>query len=189
MSSPEQQRVLAAFLAGEPSAVAQVSDWARGVIAGRGYYVPLSEQEDLLQETVVQVYRAASAPDFALRQTAAAFVRCVAHRRCVDWLRCRRFERALHPESVSMADGPDRALLEGEKTERETGVLAMLGEPCRRLIHLRVGEGLPYRAIARRLGRSEGAVRNQMYKCLRKARRLMEDLERRQASKPRGTES
>jgi len=189
LPSPEERHVLARFLAGDPAAVARVSDWARGVIAGRGYYVPDSEQEDLLQETIIQIYRAASAPDFALQQTAVAFVRSVAHRRCVDWLRCRRIERPFNPESVSPGAGPDEALLKDEKTTRALRVLALLGESCRRLIHLRVGDGLPYRVIARRLGRSEGAVRNHMYKCLRKARGLMEDLEKRRASTPRGSES
>ena len=45
---------------------------------------------------------------------------------------------------------------------------------CRRLISLRVRDGLSYRDIAARLGRTEQGVRAKMYKCLKQARALLE---------------
>ena len=52
-----------------------------------------------------------------------------------------------------------------------------LSDACRELIRMRGREGLSYRQIARRQERTEGAVRNQMSRCLARARQILEEID------------
>ena len=74
--------------------------------------------------------------------------------------------------------GPDERASEAETIERGRQVLRELGEDCRQVIRMRAFEGLSYREVAARLGKSEGAARNIMYRCLQKAREILEALDR-----------
>lgn len=143
-------------------------------MAFRGYYIPTDERDDVVQEVVLQVYRAATSRGFRVDQSFERFVRTVAHRRCVDWMRGHRSTSPLNPSLVSEDSDPERRLLSREAMDRGRRVLRSLSFACAQLVRLRLVEGLTYRAISARLGRTEGSVRVHLHKCLKKARAVFE---------------
>ena len=158
---------------GEQAAVIAVARIARSVVGTSSYVIPRGDGEDLVQEVVVQVYRAACDPDFIAGRDFPAFVRTIAHRRCVDWIRRRHPAEEIDPESASDQPAPDVILIRQERIERGRAVLRLLAPSCVRLIRLRAYHGLPYREIAERLGQTEDGVRARMYKCLKRAKALL----------------
>ena len=167
------------LLAGDPSALARIRNTIRVVVRYKGYFVPGSEREDLVQEVLLSVWREVSKPGFQLRGSFDAFVRCLAHRRCVDWIRnlppkdpdCR-------PADQREPARPDHPLLEKEKVSLARKTLEKLREPCRNLIELHVGKKISYRELSGQTGRSEMALRRQMSDCLKQARRILERIQR-----------
>lgn len=168
--------LLARYRDGDGEALARIRDFARWVVYERGYFVPYPERDDLLQEVLLDVYRAASAPGFRLRHGVEAFVRSVAHRRCIDWVRRRRWSAEALPPTDRTTPGPEGDALARERLELARRVLAKLSPACRELIVKRT-EGLSYAEIAHDEGSSEQAMRNRLYKCLQKARRLFRQLD------------
>jgi RNA polymerase sigma factor (sigma-70 family) len=101
------------------------------------------------------------------------FVEVVASRRCIDWLRSRR---GLVPVADSIQDqgkGPFEKVLEHERSKIASRVLQSLEPACREIIVMRLHKGLSYSEMARKLRRSEGALRVQMYRCIQRAQRIV----------------
>jgi RNA polymerase sigma factor (sigma-70 family) len=171
--------LLERFRLGESAAIASVGRLIRRVVADRGYYIPRDEQDDVVQEAVVQAYRSVCADGFRLAGSFDGYLRTVAHHRCIDWMRQHRASEPVDLETASSAASPEDRLASRERAALGRRVLMLLGDSCRRLIRLRVRDGLSYRDIARRLERSEGGLRNQMYKCVERARAILADLENR----------
>jgi RNA polymerase sigma factor (sigma-70 family) len=161
------------FLLGRTRAVMHVEAWIRRVVRFRGYYVRYQDRRDLVQQVLLELCEALARPEFVLTSGFAPFVRSLAHRRCVDWIRHRRAPGPLDKAIPSVALSPDEKLLERELAELARGILEKLQEPCRDLIRLHVMETLSYRQIAEKLGRSEGALRTQMCECLKTAREIL----------------
>jgi RNA polymerase sigma factor (sigma-70 family) len=176
-ASPDRgQEMLKRYLDGDPSAVAHVRQIARLALIQRGFRFDAEERRDLVQEVLLDVFRAASRPGFELQASLDAFVRSVTHRRYVDWLRSRKPGTEPGPARDGFK-APDAGLLAREEIETAKRVLLRMGGPCRTLILLRLS-GKGYAEISRELGRSEGALRNQLYKCLKKARDMFRRLEK-----------
>lgn len=172
------------FLQGDSRAVRRAEAEISRVVRFRGYYVPEEDRRDLIQEVLLQVCQALARPGFTFTTGFDHFVRSIAHRRCVDWIRRYRVHEAFDPVTPGDQDAPDDQLRESEQHALAAEILGALPERCRDLIRLHLGEGLNYRQIGEQLGCSEGAMRNQMYECLKKAR---EDFRRRQG--PRKTDA
>lgn len=168
--------LLVRYLAGDPAAIANIRDQARRVVHAKGYFVPFAEREDILQEILLNVYRAASAPGFRLQHGVNAFVRTLAHRRCVDWVRLHRRDDSPARSVTPLAGGPEEDVLQRERLQIAGQVLETLPPGCRKLIVQRFVEGRSYTEISRLQGRSEHALRNQLYKCLKKAQLLFRNL-------------
>lgn len=132
------------------------------------------DRDDLVQEVMVQLHRAVSAPGFRLNVSAEALVRAIAHRRCVDWIRRRRRFDDDPPESVSTEPSPEEGVLAGERLSRVREAFSALGYSCRRIIGLRVGEGLSYKDVASRMGSTEASIRVRMHRCLKRLRTLVD---------------
>jgi len=178
--SDSRDNLLRRFRAGDRDAILTVARLARGVVGHRGYYIPPTEREDLIQEAVIQTYRAVADPGFQPTLAVEAFVRSVAQRRCVDWVRRRRPMELINPATAATAPDPERETISAERRARARAALAALGFSCRQLIRLRVREGLTYKEIAARLSRTEQGVRVQMYKCLKRAKELLDTSDRRE---------
>ena len=71
-----------------------------------------------------------------------------------------------------------RGLLDGERTAIAADVLRALDPTCREIFVMRFDNGMQYGEISRRLGKSEGALRVQMHRCVQRARELLERTDR-----------
>jgi RNA polymerase sigma factor (sigma-70 family) len=172
--------MLRACREGDPEVLAIASRVIGCVVRTRGYYIPRDQRPDIVQEAMTDLVRTTRASSVATDEGFIALVRMVAHRRCVDWLREERRSARVEAGARLLAL-PDDGLAGAERRRLATEVFATLREPCRHLLALRVSRGLTYPQIAELLGRSEGALRNQCYHCLRQARDILKRLRRRQS--------
>lgn len=189
-TGPDTKLTAKRFLAGDPAAIADAIRLIRRAISFRGFYVPESQREDVVQEVIAQLWQALAAPQASEPEQFDAFVRAVAYRRCVDWVR-RHHETVELSESMVAPDiTPEDQYIARERRRVGGEVLASLRPAWRELVRLHAGEGLSYRQIAERQGRLEKTVRNQMSECMQVARNLIERRERRSQrhAGPRGDE-
>jgi RNA polymerase sigma-70 factor (ECF subfamily) len=163
---------LESFLAGDAAACRRVEEWIRRVVRYRGYYVAPDERDDVVQECLASVWSALSARGAAAPDSFAAFVRQVAHRRCVDWLRRLRPTAELSEQISDPKPDPYERLLAREPAARIRLVLQSLEPRCRELFRLHYYEKLGFREIAQRLGTQEATQRVHMFHCTRKAREI-----------------
>lgn len=163
--------------AGNAAATGEVRRRVRRILAFRGYRIPPEDRFDLEQIVLVQLWQAVRRAGF---DTSGfwGFVEVLASRRAIDWLRARKPDTGLEPEHhfADPARGPLRLALDREQAELARTVLERLPEGCRELIGLHVRSGRTYAEIAERLGRSEGALRVQMHRCIQRAQRILGEL-------------
>lgn len=165
-----------AFRRGDPEATREVRRRIERIVAFRGYHIPAEERRDLVQESATQIWQAVKSPGFDEGGGFWGLVEVVTARRSIDWLRRRRPETAEVSEARSGADGPLESALARERERLASAALARLGKPCRELIHLHVGLGKPYGELEGVFGKSAGALRVQMLRCIREARRILAEL-------------
>lgn len=146
------------------------------ILSHGGFSIAAEEREDLEQEIVTEVWQAVNRASFDFSGGFWGFVEVVTARRCIDWLRTQRAKVPLLDEVVSDGTSPLRWTLEQERTALASAVLSALDPQCRELLVHRLGDDLSYGEIARLTGRSEGALRVQLYRCIRRARELMPEL-------------
>ncbi len=135
------------------------------------------ERQDVEQEVMTQVWQAANRPDTDLGPRFWGFVEVVTARRSIDWLRTRRRHGELDPKLVDSGASPLDSAMSSEQKELSAAVLQHLPEPCRELIHLQIGQEKSYREISALLGKSEGALRVQMHRCVQRAREIVTEME------------
>jgi RNA polymerase sigma factor (sigma-70 family) len=160
---------------GDAAAVDHVRARVRRILAFKRLRIPDQDREDLEQEIMTEVWQAVNRPGFDLTAGFWGFVEVVASRRCIDWLRSRRVRLPLSEDLLDSGKSPLQKTLDNERTGLAEKVLAALDPDCRKLILLRLREGCSYSAIARDLGKTEGALRVQMYRCIRAAQQLLGD--------------
>lgn len=164
---------------GEAEAVRELRSRVARILRYQRLRIPPQEREDLEQQIVTEVWQGVNRSSFDARLGLWAFVNLVSSRRCIDWLRSRReFRDSLDGEIRDRRADPLQATLREERSKWAARVLASLAPSCRELIVMRFRDELPYRRIAESLGKDEGAVRVQMYRCIRRARRASERLPR-----------
>jgi RNA polymerase sigma-70 factor (ECF subfamily) len=163
------------FLAGDAAACREVERWAREILLYRRLGLGPEDVDDVVQEVLAGVCRAAARPGFTLRHGLRAFVRTLTLARGIDRVRRLRVRRAgpldeAHPDP---GPGPGDAAEDAEERARLHRALDALGEKCREIIRLHYFEGWPYARIAAREKRSEGTMRARMFECIRTLRRRM----------------
>jgi RNA polymerase sigma factor (sigma-70 family) len=161
----------------EPEAMARVAREIDAVVRQRGYFIPADQRADVAQDAHLSLWEECARPGFAVRDGSLPFVRTIAHRRCVDWMRKHRPSAPLDPEMPDGNPRPDTHYLAREEARLGLLVLQGLREPCRELLRLHTVEGKGYTEIAALLGRSEGALRTQMCECLKQARATLARLQ------------
>jgi len=162
---------------GERAATAEVRVRVRRILAFRGYGIPREDRFDLEQVVLLQIWQAVGRADFDSGGF-WGFVEVVASRRAVDWWRARRPEVDFEPPATvaDTSTGPLRAVLDREQRELAQAALERLSPECQELIRLQVGSRLSYGELAERLDRSEGALRVQMHRCIRRASRILREI-------------
>ena len=158
---------------GDPQAVLEVRQRVSKILAHGSLAIPLQERDDLEQEITMQVWQAVNRPQFDFFSGFWGFVEVVASRRCIDWLRSRRTTLEIPDAMTSNRPGPLGATLRAERRGRVEEVLAQLAPSCRDLILARLRDELSYEAIARKTGKTKGALRVQLYRCIQRARTLL----------------
>ena len=159
---------------GDPDAVQHVRERVRRILAHGRLGIPADARDDLEQEVMAELWRAVNRAGFDFTAGFWGFVEVVTSRRCIDWLRSRRAHPEM-PEAVRDHGGsPLDLVLASERSAIAAQVLQELDPECREIIVMRLRDGLSYRSIADTLGKSEGAVRVQMHRCVRHAQRLMQ---------------
>lgn len=145
-------------------------------MAARTFTIPLEDRADILQETLTDLWRSMQRPGFIQGDDFDGLVRTIAYRRCIDWRRRQRITREIEEGDRIASHDPEQALAERQQAGLGRRLLAALSASCLQVIRLRLFEERSYRQIADAEGRSEGAVRNQMYKCLQRARTLYREI-------------
>jgi RNA polymerase sigma-70 factor (ECF subfamily) len=161
------------FRDGRPGAAAEIRARVRRIVSARPYGIPGSEQEDLVQEVMTQLWQAVRRPGFDLAREIWPFVEVLAARRSIDWLRAKRPTESLDSDLHGGSWEPLAAALEAEKRTLARQALAALSASCRELIRLHAGLGRSYAEIAAATGRPEGALRVQLFRCIRRAREAL----------------
>jgi RNA polymerase sigma-70 factor (ECF subfamily) len=150
------------------------------------------EAEDILQETAIQALRYLPETDLSQRDPFGWLCQ-LAEQRIIDahrkWVECqkRAAEREVPLHAPAGADGKGELLdlLAASLTTaseafsrnlrgiRLQDALAQLPEESHSALHLRYVDGLPTKEIARRLGKSDGAVRVLLTRTLARLQRLL----------------
>lgn len=163
------------FCCGRREAIRTVTAIVYSVVNHRGYYIPIDERCDIVQDAMLDLFRQADADKFATENEFCGFVRVIAHRRCVDWMRAKRKREVVRLEGVP-PNRPDGQLLAKERQLLGSAVLRRLKKNCRDLFALHAGLGMTYGQIAAQAGRTEGALRTQAYECLKQAKLIFQRL-------------
>ena len=174
MSSPDSRdadrRRLEVFLAGDEDQARALESIARGVVARRAFGLDPAEQDDLVQESLAQLWAACTREDFRLSSTLDGFVRTIATARCIDHFRRRRWQREIDEElpadTVDPLDTIDRERL----TDAVRRAVAGLRPLCRELIRRHFEGGERYEDMAQSMDRAASTLRVHMFRCLRQLR-------------------
>jgi RNA polymerase sigma factor (sigma-70 family) len=163
------------FGRGDPQAAREVRERVRKIVGSRAYGMGHEDRRDVEQEVMIQLWQIAARRESVPASGFWGLVEVVAARRCIDWLRRRREHSELSPALAGGAD-PLAAALGRERRSLGAEALRRLGPACRELVRLHLGDGRDYREIAQLLGRSEGALRVQMHRCVRRAAEILAEL-------------
>lgn len=159
-----------AFSQGLPEAIAAVEKIVGGIVATKGYGIPLQERQDLQQEIMTQLWKASQRTDLDRGVRFPGFVSIVASRRCVDWYRAQRTKVELDEQLPDEAADASSAAALRERRTLALAAVASLKKPCRELISLRFVEEKSYAELAEMLGANETAVRVRLHRCIAAAR-------------------
>ena len=159
---------------GEPAADQVVRKRVRRILSHKGLRIPSEDRLDLEQEIMTEVWLAVNRPGFDFRAGFWGFIEVVTSRRCIDWLRGRRGRVPVAEDLRDEGRNPLERVLDGERAKIASEVLEALEPECRKMIVMLLHQGVPYKEIAKTLGKSEGALRVQMHRCIHRARDIIQ---------------
>jgi RNA polymerase sigma factor (sigma-70 family) len=133
-----------------------------------------ADAEDIFQEALIIVCKKTKEPGFTLTAQLSTYLYGICRFLWKDECKKRKYavtDNIDNELSADIAESLREALYQEEK------VLAQLGHRCRELLLLFYQGQLQLKAIAKKMGySSEGAARNQKYKCLEGARNKLKEL-------------
>lgn len=156
---------LRAFRDGERSACGQVARWARDLVRDRRFFFDEHEVDDIVQETVIAVWRICAREDFRIDGSLRPLVRRIAAARCIDRLRRRRPGLELDDRLPDGRPSPYDDLHAAERRQALLAAVQALRPVCRDLIRWRIVDELPFAEIGARLGCAEATARVKMFQC------------------------
>jgi len=131
--------------------------------------------EDLLQETLIRVYR--SRGEYEATGRFRAFVFTIARRLVIDWRRSQKGTPLEDPEALETLEAPERPEDRADATDmagRLEAALRRLPAGQREIVLLSRYAGLRAEEIAQVTGSTPGAVRVGLHRALRQLRELIE---------------
>lgn len=166
------------FLEADADALARIIALVRRIIAARAYRIPRGEHPEILQEALLQVWRALRRPSADPVRSVEGLAATIAHRCCLAWLRRSRRHEELSPALRDPAPSAEDELVRLERRALGLRVIRAMPPGCREILRLHIFQKLTYREIAQRLNRSEHGLRTQACECLRQARAMIDRLRR-----------
>ena len=170
------KEIIAAFLDNNPKAIGTVARWARAVAEhfAWGFETP----EDIVQTTLLVLVRNFREGRFAGDEL-RAYVRRVAKNTCISSYRRARTRGVQVPVERESRSAPPLANpgMDPERLALLGRVLERLDQACRQIISMAYELGLSRKEIAARLGISEGATKVRLFRCLEKARGILQSAE------------
>ena len=158
------------FLSGDETTARTLTAVARETVARRAFGLDPAERDDLVQESIAQLWAACTRDGFDLDSTLDGLVRTIATARCIDHFRRRRWQQELHESIPLEADDPLDEIHRERTLEAVRTAVAALRPLCRDLIRWHFHEGQRYEQIAARTGRAASTLRVHMHRCLRQLR-------------------
>lgn len=161
---------LTRFLSGEDAVTRELEDVARGVVVRRAFRLDPATQDDLVQQTLTQLWAACAREGFALETALDAFVRTIATARCIDHFRRQRWQVEIDESLPAQGEDPleeihrERTLLAVRKA------VATLRPLCQELVRRHFHGGERYEDMAHTMGKAASTLRVQMFRCLRQLR-------------------
>jgi RNA polymerase sigma factor (sigma-70 family) len=171
--SDSEKDLFQRFKVGEKNAHRQMNSWARDFVRYRPFGVPRSEHDDIVQQSVTQLWRCCCRPDFTVRFGLRALLRRIVFARCIDYMRRPHSDIGLD-EATELPGPPDSALLDSDRWSKVRWAIRGLGERCRDIIRMHFLEDQSYAVIGQHMGIATATVRVHMFHCLREVRRRLE---------------
>lgn len=174
-----EEKLIAAFLAGEAGAVEEIDGWIQQ--AAWSFRRRLQDEwEDALQDVRMEVTRLLQARKFRGDSSLKTYLWRVTCNACVDRVRA---GRKVYFESLEGVDQPWAATVDPtpapaqrrEDRELALKVLTEMPEDCRQLWRM-IFAGLSYKQMSEKLGVSEGALRVRVLRCRRRAEAVRDEL-------------
>jgi len=167
-----EKDLLRRFRAGDPEAINVVQGWIRSVIFRRFTFLA-RHADDIMQESLLHVWKSTSDPGFQIKKSFPAFVRLIAARVCIKYLR--KAHKIAEPfgddDPFSIEDVAGDESDPGDNIDywlaiqiyRECKAEATF--VCRQIFQLRLVEELTFEQIAQRLGRATGGMKARFKMC------------------------
>ncbi|MBI3656566.1 MAG: sigma-70 family RNA polymerase sigma factor [Acidobacteria bacterium] len=166
------------LLNGEDEAWSAVRAWVGKVINASRFGPALRDhQEDLTQQVLMKVLASLRADKFAGRASLKTYIYEIAKNTCIDQIREKyRKQRGssiedLNCELASADENPYGHLLQMERHQRLAEAMRHAAPACRKLWVMIFQEKFSYREIAAQMDTTEGAVKQNVFRC---NRRLMD---------------
>lgn len=176
-TSEDQARLMSAIASGDSTALADLYDHFERPLYALGIRALGDRQraEELVQDTILKVWRNASGFD-AGKGELAAWIFTIARRSAVDIIR--RDRRVPVPVDASLHDAAEDDDSESAWRAWEIALtLSRLPEKQRQVVELGVIQGYTHVEIAERLGVPLGTIKTRIYAGLRALRARLEELE------------
>lgn len=173
--------LLRRFASGKDRAVATVESWVRAFVRHKAWGASLDDQDDIVQKSLLGVWRAVRRDDLRLRGPFRSYVVGVTAHACLDWYRRQRREGVFEPLEADAAlsdpaPGPAESLAREARIRALANAVARLNPLCQEVLRLRffTDEPLTSEEMALRLGiRSAATVRWRVADCVRRLREMM----------------
>lgn len=167
----DDRELIAAYLEGEPEAVAAMEVWI--VRAARSYRRRLDHcWDDVLQDLQVEVYRLLAGGRFRGEAALSTYLWRVVSHTCLDRIRSQERSKETEIDEGELAGAAAATLAEqrgwSEARDLVRRVLAEVPEECRQLWKM-VLAGHSYREMSAALGVAEGTLRVRVLRCRKKA--------------------
>lgn len=170
---PDDDPLHTEFLAGKPTAIAEIRRMIELVVRGFAFPDP-GTGRDLVQEALTRIFLNLTSGQFRGEASFRTYCARIARFTCLEHIRRRRFESAVDPEALPSSarwSAPEDSFLWTEEHLRNLDRFSSLPCDCRELLRLVFIEGKSYRETAIALGITEGALRTRIHRCRSALRR------------------
>lgn len=165
--------LLQRFLRGEPDVCNAVEGGVRRIVLYWNAPFSREDREDLIQQTLMEVYLAIAKPDFKLKQNLLALARKIAVRRCIDQMRRYRPIDRIDEQHEAYNPSPYKDLELKDEIHQIRLALDGLDWNDREVIRRRFLKEESYSAIVSELGRDENYWRGRVFHGIMKLRKFL----------------